>query len=60
MDMTPQMTIVLVTLALCFFAFARELLSVDVVAILVLLILTFTNLIDIRTALAGFSHPAVV
>jgi di/tricarboxylate transporter len=57
---TEEIAIVLATLGLSFFLFAREWLPVDLVALLVVLCLVLTGILDADQALEGFGHPAVI
>ncbi len=59
-ELTPQ---ILLTLAIIFVAivlFAGEKLRVDIIAMLVLITVTLTRLIDPAQAFAGFANPAVI
>jgi di/tricarboxylate transporter len=58
--MTPQIATVLAILALAVTLFVTEWLSVDLVALLVLVSLALTGLVTPTEALSGFSSPAVV
>ncbi len=58
--MTPEIIQVLVLLAAAMILFASELLAVDLVAVIILLILTVSGILDIKDALSGFGHPAVI
>ncbi len=58
--MTPEITQMLVILAVAIMLFITEWLRVDVVALLVLLTLMIANLITPDEAFSGFSSPAVL
>ena len=58
--MTPQILIVLSILVLAIVLFITEKIRVDIVALIVLVSLTLTDLITPSEALSGFSNPAVV
>ncbi len=58
--MTLEIGLVLAILAMAVVLFVSEKLRVDVVALLVLLSVAFTGLVEPRQALSGFSNPAVV
>jgi di/tricarboxylate transporter len=58
--MTPQIALVLAILALAVMLFVTERLRVDLVALLVLVSLTLTDLVTPVEALSGFSNSAVV
>jgi di/tricarboxylate transporter len=58
--MTPQIALVLAILALAVILFVTERLRVDLVALLVLVSLTLTDLVTPVEALSGFSNSAVV
>ncbi|MFQ5655737.1 MAG: SLC13 family permease, partial [Planctomycetota bacterium] len=58
--MTWEIFAVLCMLGGALVLFASELLAVDLVAILLVLALVFSGLLDIHDALLGFGHPAVI
>ena len=58
--MTPEIAFVIGVLIVTIILFITEILRMDVVAILVLVTLTLTGLIDINEALSGFNNPAVI
>ncbi len=58
--MTLEIGLVLGILAVAVALFVSEKVRVDVVALMVLLALAFTGLVEPREALSGFSNPAVV
>lgn len=55
-EMVGLLAILLAVLVL----FAKEWLSVDVVAVLVILVLTISGLLDVNESLAGFGSPALI
>lgn len=58
--LNPQIIEVLILLAAALLLFASEILSVDVIAISLLLYLTTRGILPIEDALEGFGHPAVI
>ncbi|MCP1662339.1 MULTISPECIES: SLC13 family permease [Methanocalculus] len=56
----PDMAIVFGTLALALFLFATGKIRYDIVALIALLIVTFSGIIDPMDAFLGFGHPAVI
>lgn len=58
--MTPDILLTLSIIVIAIILFATERLRVDVVALLVLLILTLTNLVTPEEAFSGFSNSAVI
>ena len=58
--MTASIVIVFVSLGLAALLFVTEWLSVDLVAVLVMLALAIVGVIEHKDALAGFSNPAVI
>lgn len=58
--MTPQIALTLVIIGAAVALFATEKLRVDVIALLVLLTLALTGLVDADEAFAGFANPAVI
>ncbi|MGE4619385.1 MAG: SLC13 family permease [Planctomycetota bacterium] len=58
--MTPEIIQVLILLVGAMLLFASEILAVDIVAIILLLILTISGMLPIEEALRGFGHPAVI
>ncbi len=58
--MTPEITLVLVILFTAVGLFLSNRVRVDLVALLVLVVLTLTNIITPAEAVAGFSNPAVI
>jgi di/tricarboxylate transporter len=59
MTFTAEMGVVLFVVAGALVFFAREIVSVDLVALFAVLALMLTGVSDPETALAGFSNPAV-
>ena len=57
---TLDIAIILGTLFVAFILFLTEKLRVDMVAILIILILIFSQILTIEEAFAGFSHPIVI
>jgi len=57
---TLDIAIILGTLLVAFILFLTEKLRVDMVAILIILILIFSQILTIEEAFAGFSHPIVI
>jgi len=57
---TIDIAIILGTLLIAFILFLTEKLRVDMVAILIILILIFSQILTIEEAFAGFSHPIVI
>ncbi|MHC4935596.1 MAG: SLC13 family permease [Planctomycetota bacterium] len=57
---TGDIAVVLGLLLLAFLLFAKEWASVDVVAIVIVLVLALTGILETPEALAGFGHPAVI
>ncbi len=55
-----DIVIVLAILAGAFYCFARELLPVDLVGVLIILALVLTGILKINAALRGFGEPAVI
>jgi di/tricarboxylate transporter len=55
-----QVTIVFVILLIAVVLFVTEVLAIDLIAILMLLALTLTGVVDVKEGLSGFSDPAVV
>jgi di/tricarboxylate transporter len=58
--MTPQIALTLSIIFAAVILFATEKLRVDIIALLVLLTLILTGLIETEQAFAGFSNPAVI
>ena len=58
--MTWEIALVLGILAVALVLFITEVLRMDVVAMLVLVVLAATGLVDADDALSGFSNPAVI
>jgi di/tricarboxylate transporter len=58
--MTWEIALVLGILAVALVLFITEVLRMDVVALLVLVVLAATGLVDADDALSGFSNPAVI
>lgn len=58
--MTPEIALTLGIIAAAIVLFATDKLRVDVIALLVLLTVGLTGLIDAEEAFAGFSNPAVI
>ncbi|MFU8771841.1 MAG: SLC13 family permease, partial [Anaerolineales bacterium] len=58
--MTPEITLVLAIIFVAVILFATEKLRVDVIALLVLLTLILTGLLEPLEAFSGFSNPAVI
>jgi di/tricarboxylate transporter len=58
--MTAEIALVLVILGIAIVLFASERIRVDVIAMMVLLTLLFTGLVDTDQAFSGFSNPAVI
>lgn len=58
--MTPDIALTLAIIAAAIILFATEKLRVDVIALLVLLTVGLTGLIDPEEAFEGFSNPAVI
>jgi di/tricarboxylate transporter len=58
--MTPDIALTLTIIVVATILFATEKIRVDVVALLVLLTVSLTGLIDSKDAFAGFSNPAVI
>jgi len=58
--MTPQIFVVLSILVLAIILFISEKIRIDIVALIVLVSLTLTELITPSQALSGFSNPAVI
>ncbi|GAP09538.1 di- and tricarboxylate transporter [Bellilinea caldifistulae] len=59
-EFTPQIGLTLLIIAAAVGLFASEKLRVDVIAMLVLITVTLTGLIDPAQAFAGFASPAVI
>ena len=55
-----QITIVFAILLIAVVLFVTEVLAIDLIAILMLLGLTLTGVVDVKEGLSGFSDPAVV
>ncbi|MGA9769928.1 MAG: SLC13 family permease [Blastocatellia bacterium] len=55
-----EITIVLVILFLAVVLFATEVLAIDLIAVLMLLSLTLTGVLNVKEGLSGFSDPAVI
>ena len=58
--MTPQIALTLGIIVVALVIFATEKLRVDVVALLVLLTVGLTGLVDSKEVFAGFSNSAVI
>jgi len=58
--MTPEIILTLTIIVVAVILFATEKLRVDIIALLVLLTLALTGLVDAREAFAGFANPAVI
>jgi di/tricarboxylate transporter len=58
--MTPQITLTLAIVIAAVILFATEKLRVDVIALLVMLVVTLTGLVSPEEAFAGFANPAVI
>ncbi len=58
--MTYEIALVLGILGVALILFVTEVLRMDLVALLVLVALAITGLVDTESALSGFSNPAVV
>lgn len=58
--MTPEIITVLIILGVSAFLFASEWLSVDLIAVLIVLTLVISGILDAEQALRGFGHPAVI
>ncbi len=60
-EITPQQITLLIILAIAFILLLTEKLRVDLTAMLIIVALTATRLIDVETALSGFaSEPAII
>jgi di/tricarboxylate transporter len=55
-----QITVVFAILIIAVILFVTEALAIDLIAILMLLALTLTGVVDVKEGLSGFSDPAVV
>ncbi len=58
--MTPDIVLVLAILAVAVFLFISEIIRMDLTALIVLVALFFTGLVEPAQALSGFSNPAVI
>lgn len=58
--MTVEISLILIIIFIAIILFATEKLRVDVIALLVLLTLILSGLIDYQVAFSGFSNPAVI
>lgn len=59
-SITVEIAVVLGIILLAVVLFVTEILSVDIVAILVMILFMGTNVLDTREGLAGFSNPATI
>lgn len=58
--MTPDIILVFSILALAFFLFTTDFISFDLSALIILVLLIISGILDLREGLAGFSHPATL
>ena len=58
--MTPDIILVFSILALAFFLFTTDFISFDLAALIILVLLIISGILDLREGLAGFSHPATL
>ncbi len=58
--LTPDIALVLAILAVAVFLFISEIIRMDLTALIVLVALFFTGLVEPAQALSGFSNPAVI
>src|SRR5688572_8727133 len=58
--MTPDIILVFSILALAFFLFTTDFITFDLSALIILVLLIISGILDLREGLAGFSHPATL
>ena len=58
--MTPEIILVFIILGIAFLLFTTELISFDLSALIILVLLITSGILDVKEGLAGFSHPATL
>lgn len=58
--MTPEIVLVFIIVAIAFILFTTDYISFDLSALIILVLLIISGILDLKEGLAGFSHPATL